>query len=216
MIRWSDQAKCSTEHFVITTLLEGLPDPEPTASTAWTTSFPWETFPKTTCLPSSHEVAAVVMKNWLPLVLGPALAIDKAKGSCFSLKFSSANFYPQIDLPPVPSPFVKSPPWIMKLGIIRWKVLPSNLRAFPLCTIFPWQIPTKFYTVLGTVFPKRSITISPAAVPPMSIEKVTWWVIGSYFIKIIYPFKTAQHNCNQSKKDKICLHHIKITNTYKI
>ena len=36
-------------------------------------------------------------------VLGPAFAIDKSPGLvCFSLKFSSANFSPYIDLPPVP------------------------------------------------------------------------------------------------------------------
>ena len=41
------------------------------------TSMPSETWPKTTCLPSNHEVLAVHKKNWLPFVLGPALAIDK-------------------------------------------------------------------------------------------------------------------------------------------
>ena len=30
------------------------------------------TLPKTTCLPSRGGVGTVVMKNWLPLVLGPA------------------------------------------------------------------------------------------------------------------------------------------------
>jgi hypothetical protein len=29
-----------------------------------------------TCLPSSQGVGTVVMKNWEPLVLGPALAIE--------------------------------------------------------------------------------------------------------------------------------------------
>jgi hypothetical protein len=41
---------------------------EPTLSTAWTTSRPSTTWPKTTCLPSNHEVLTVQMKNWLPLV----------------------------------------------------------------------------------------------------------------------------------------------------
>ena len=36
-----------------------------------TSSMPSSTWPNTTCLPSSHGVATVVMKNWLPLVLGP-------------------------------------------------------------------------------------------------------------------------------------------------
>ena len=40
-----------------------LPLCEPRASTALTTSWPLTTSPKTTCLPSSHEVTMVVMKN---------------------------------------------------------------------------------------------------------------------------------------------------------
>ena len=56
------------------------------------TSMPSRTSPKTQCLPSSHGVSTVVMKNWLPLVLGPALAMLSRPGfSCFSWKFSSAN-----------------------------------------------------------------------------------------------------------------------------
>eukprot|EP00955_Chlamydomonas_euryale_P014031 151325-Chlamydomonas_euryale.AAC.10 len=47
------------------------------------------------CFPSSHDVFAVVMKNWEPLVLGPALAMDRYPGrSCFSVKFSSGNLVP--------------------------------------------------------------------------------------------------------------------------
>ena len=36
----------------------------------------FSTFPKTTCLPSSHDVFLTVMKNCDPLVSFPALAID--------------------------------------------------------------------------------------------------------------------------------------------
>ena len=36
------------------------------------TSMPSRTVPKTACLPSSQGVFTVVMKNWLPCVLGPA------------------------------------------------------------------------------------------------------------------------------------------------
>ena len=42
-----------------------------------TTSIPSTTSPNTLCLLSSHGVAASVTKNWLPLVFGPALAIDR-------------------------------------------------------------------------------------------------------------------------------------------
>ena len=46
-------------------------------------SLPWwsrRTWPKTTCLPSSHWVLAVHRKNWEPLVFGPALAIESTPG----------------------------------------------------------------------------------------------------------------------------------------
>ena len=95
----------------------GAPDPVPIASIdlmmAYDSVSPSGTRPKTTCLPSSHEVTTVVTKNWEPLlrgsirlarshrllrdtyVLGPALAMDRRKGlSCFNLKFSSLNFSP--------------------------------------------------------------------------------------------------------------------------
>lgn len=70
------------------------------------------TEPKTTCLPSNHEVFSVQMKNWEPLlkrmlgiaktsgggciyVLGPALAMERIPGPvCFRVKFSSLNFSP--------------------------------------------------------------------------------------------------------------------------
>jgi hypothetical protein len=92
-----------------------VPLPLPQASIALTTLYestsPSGTPPKTTCLPSSHEVTTVVMKNWEPLlndvsdsfgiqkgrsyVLGPALAMDRRKGLLWvSLKFSSLNFSP--------------------------------------------------------------------------------------------------------------------------
>merc|ERR1711920_578475 len=58
-------------------------------------SMPSVTAPKTTCFPSSQAVFTVQRKNWEPLVLGPALAIDKIPGPvCLRVKFSSANFEP--------------------------------------------------------------------------------------------------------------------------
>ncbi len=45
-----------------------------------TTSMPAETLPNTVCLRSSQGVGTVVMKNWLPLVLGPALAMLSVNG----------------------------------------------------------------------------------------------------------------------------------------
>ena len=43
--------------------LEVAPEPEPTASIFLTTSKPWVTEPKTTCLPSSQSVLTVQRKN---------------------------------------------------------------------------------------------------------------------------------------------------------
>lgn len=68
-------------------LERGLPESVPSASMALTMSIPSTTSPKTTCLPSNHEVTTVVMKNWDPLVLGPALAEERSPGLvCLSLK----------------------------------------------------------------------------------------------------------------------------------
>lgn len=44
-------------------------------SSILTTPNPFSTWPKITCLPSKCDVGTVVMKNWEPLVLGPALAM---------------------------------------------------------------------------------------------------------------------------------------------
>lgn len=44
------------------------------------TSCPSTTSPKIECLPVSHLVGATVMKNWLPLELGPAFAMAKYPG----------------------------------------------------------------------------------------------------------------------------------------
>ena len=84
-------------------------------SILFTTSMPLMTFPKTVCLLSSQEVALWVIKNWLPLVPGPALAIERIPGqSCLSPSTnSSGNWYPG---PPLPVP-VGSPPWIIKFFI---------------------------------------------------------------------------------------------------
>jgi hypothetical protein len=41
---------------------------------------PSTTSPKIVCLPFSHSVGASVMKNWLPLVFGPRLAMASNPG----------------------------------------------------------------------------------------------------------------------------------------
>ena len=66
-----------------------------------TVSMPLTTRPKTVCLLSSHDVGTTVMKNWLPLVLGPAFAMLMVYGrSCFNLGWnSSSNSSPHRDSP---------------------------------------------------------------------------------------------------------------------
>lgn len=99
----------------MTTFLVGLPAFVPQDSIFLRTSIPWTTCPNTTCLPSNQSVLAVHKKNWDPFELGPELAMDSVPGpECFRTKFSSSNFFPYIDLPPVPLWLVKSPPWIYK------------------------------------------------------------------------------------------------------
>lgn len=72
-----------------------MPCPLPCASMALITSMPSLTQPKTTCLPSSHSVLTVQMKNCEPLVLGPALAMERVPGAvCLRAKFSSSNLLP--------------------------------------------------------------------------------------------------------------------------
>lgn len=93
-------------------VLEVVPLAEPKDSILETSSMPSRTSPKTTCLPSSHGVWTVVMKNWEPLaeeacqrrmaprrerylLPGPALAMERRPGLvCFRVKFSSANLAP--------------------------------------------------------------------------------------------------------------------------
>ena len=77
---------------IVTFFFGGVPS---SASIALTTSNPSRTVPKTTCLPSSHGVGTVQMKNCDPLVPGPAFAIESVPAPvCLSLKFSSSNLAP--------------------------------------------------------------------------------------------------------------------------
>src|SRR5919197_2108467 len=58
-----------------------------------TTSCPSTTWPKTVCLPSSHEhSSAVTMKNCEPFVFGPALAIASAPRTTLCSLNSSSNW----------------------------------------------------------------------------------------------------------------------------
>ncbi len=57
-----------------------------------TTSWPLSTWPKIVCLPFNQSVTTCVMKNWLPLESGPALAIDRLPTWCRrGLSFTSSS-----------------------------------------------------------------------------------------------------------------------------
>lgn len=59
------------------------------------TPIPSEILPKMVCLPSNHCVGASVMKNWLPFVSGPALAIAKIPAPKTEIGESHLMCYPE-------------------------------------------------------------------------------------------------------------------------
>src|ERR1035437_60431 len=87
----------------------------------FTTSRSWHC-PKIVCLPLRWGVGTSVMKNCEPLVLGPLLAIASRPGWSKVREGlnSSLKLYPGS---PCPLP-IGSPPWIMKFGMTRWKMVP--------------------------------------------------------------------------------------------
>merc|ERR1712203_1284288 len=89
---WLPQSSPQSE--ILTTALV-FPLSLPNFSIFCTTSIPFVTFPKTTCLPSSQSVLTVQRKNCDPFVFGPALAMERMPGPvCLRVKFSSANLFP--------------------------------------------------------------------------------------------------------------------------
>ena len=70
--------------------------------------------------------------------------------SCLSLKFSSSKGPgPYIEVTPVPSLLTKSPPWIMKSLMTRWKVTPLYPCGIPFLLCSPVQNWRKFSAVFG-------------------------------------------------------------------
>ncbi len=69
-------------------------------------------------------VLVVVMKNWLPLVFGPALAMLTVYGwSCCRVVNSSSKGLPHMLWPPWPFPH-GSPVWIINFLMTRWNFRP--------------------------------------------------------------------------------------------
>mmetsp|Transcript_15108 Transcript_15108/g.20256 ORF Transcript_15108/g.20256 Transcript_15108/m.20256 type:complete len:281 (+) Transcript_15108:580-1422(+) len=169
-------AASTSPHATMDTRCFVFPDWDPHRSSAFTTFIPSTTEPNTTCFPLRNGVASVVIKNCDPFVFSPAFAIDRSPGrSCFSLKFSSLNSPPYMLSPPVPLPRVKSPPWIMNPGMIRWNTEPLKWRGFfdrprP---ISPVHKARKFSAVLGTTSPRSSNVILWGVVFPICTSKKT-------------------------------------------
>src|SRR5947199_9403593 len=99
------------------------------------TSWPSTTSPKTVCRLSSQGVAATVMKNWLPLVFGPALAIERLP----AFEWLSDGWHSEAIVyhdPPMPLPCGHAP-GAMDVGRTRRKISPSqNLRVYS-CPVVP-------------------------------------------------------------------------------
>ena len=66
-------------------------------------------------------------------------------------------------------------PYIIKLGIILWNLLPAKPINYPLLflPISPVQRTLKFSAVFGTVFPNSPITTSPLSSPSIAIVNAT-------------------------------------------
>ena len=65
----------------------------------------------------------------------------------------------------MPSPLVKSPPWIMKFRMTRWKVEPAYVRRAPRS---PAQSARKFSQVRGNTSEYNSKVMRCAGRPPMA------------------------------------------------
>ncbi len=88
---------------------------------------------------SSQRPAGAGRAHWLPLVPGPALAMDMVNGRSWRrLRLnSSANSPPQMLCPPVPSPARRAPPrpqrsrrdWVRVLPAARRRAAPTGAHA---------------------------------------------------------------------------------------
>src|SRR6266446_9963370 len=87
---WTILFRIFVEHPVYSSAIVTLLSTSP-CFTLSTTSWPLRTCPNTVCFPSSQSVFTCVMKNWLPLVLGLALAIDIDPRWCFCGLFFTSS-----------------------------------------------------------------------------------------------------------------------------
>lgn len=84
-----------------------------------------------------HGQLALLGVLELEVLIGELVAVDYWQTNTGQLNHPRQAWHPAncyldalfevdlLDLPPVPSPLVKSPPWIMKFLMTRWKVDPS-------------------------------------------------------------------------------------------
>jgi len=119
--------------------------------------------PKTECLPSSQGAASSVMKNWLPFVLGPALAIERMRGVV--LEFGD-DFIGETE-PGPPVPFARGIAALNdEIGddAVEREAVIERL-AFCRVESFPSARPTKFPDPSSAPSPNsREMTMSPLPV----------------------------------------------------
>ena len=72
-----------------------------------------------------HGQEALLGVLQLEVLVGELLAVDYRTVRSTCLCRVNLGRIDSLDLPPVPSPLVKSPPWIMKFLMTRWTVEPS-------------------------------------------------------------------------------------------
>ena len=143
-----------------------------------TTSIPSTMLPNTTCLPFSHGVAVVVMKNCDPLVLGPALAMERTPGPTWlSLSRGKGLIRELAAVDGVPARAVTS----LEITALDHEVGDDAVEDGVLVpeVLSPVASCLKFSTVFGTSLPNRPMTILPWGSPPMDTSKYTLLVTSA-------------------------------------
>lgn len=121
----------------------------------------------------SHRKPSSAIMFQLEIFIGESLSINTA--TCESqiyyqtIQKRKKTLFIYFTSPPVPSPLVKSPPWIMKSLMTLWNLLP----LYPSPWGF-WASSMKFLAVIGTVLPKTPISTRPAGSPPMVMSNHTY------------------------------------------
>ena len=145
---------------------------------------------------ATHEVSAVVMKNWLPLVFGPALAIERHPVSCcislklylqvevLVLEFPAVNTFSSSSVSSSEITSLDHEIWddsMERTSGISETAFQNNKYGTP-CAFFPFSPvhrALKFSTVLGTLWPNNPTWKDPASCPSTSTVISRVWVTVS-------------------------------------